>query len=166
MKIAPVLILIVGLAGVAGKSQSVTTGTARSSGACSVAHSGNSDTIIIKNCGIGAEQGQKIVSLLKEVLAGQNLDAINAKLEYLAKIVTQPTEFIVSQQSSGPNSPNISGNGNQITYTNSAQLPVLDASQIKSITDSLGLAKGNEKSSQPISLTKRRPSWLRTSPRL
>ena len=59
---------------------------AASNGACSVAHSGNNDTIIIKNCGIGEQQGQKIIDLLKQVLLdkdqGKKLDEV---LEFLKR---------------------------------------------------------------------------------
>jgi hypothetical protein len=70
--------------------QTITNGKATASGGCSVAHSGNDDTIIIKNCGIGAEQGQKIIDLIKEVLANQDLAAINKKLDELLSLASTP----------------------------------------------------------------------------
>ena len=70
--------------------QTTTNGKATASGGCSVAHSGNDDTIIIKNCGIGAEQGQKIIDLIKEVLANQDLATINNKLDELLRLASTP----------------------------------------------------------------------------
>jgi hypothetical protein len=69
------------------RGQSTKTGTASASGNCAVAHSGNNDTITIKNCGIGVEQGDKIVFLLNEVLSRGDLTSINKKLDELLSIV-------------------------------------------------------------------------------
>jgi hypothetical protein len=66
--------------------QTPQTGPATAIGECAVSHSGNYDRINIKNCGIGEEQGKKIIDLLKAVLANQNHDQENAKLDELLVI--------------------------------------------------------------------------------
>ena len=68
-----------------GRVAKTETGKATASGGCGVAHNGDGDTMIIKNCGIAAEQGDKIIALLKAVLAGQNLSDVNAKLDELLR---------------------------------------------------------------------------------
>ncbi|MGF7178743.1 hypothetical protein [Tunturiibacter psychrotolerans] len=92
MKAAIVILLIVAFYGLPTQSQTTTTGRATSSGTCGVtSHSGNNDTInvFIKNCGVGKEQGDKIIALLQEVLAGHDLDTVNSKLDQLLKIARE-----------------------------------------------------------------------------
>jgi hypothetical protein len=76
------------------QSQPPHTGSASASGGCAVSHVGNSDTIIIKNCGIGQEQGEKIVALLKAVLANRGLSEANAKLDELLAIASKPSQSL------------------------------------------------------------------------
>ncbi len=52
-----------------GAQNATTTGKATATGECAVSHSGNNDVITIENCGIGKEQADKIVEMLKAVLA-------------------------------------------------------------------------------------------------
>jgi len=70
-------------------SQPTHTGSATATGECAISHSGNNDTIIIQNCGIGEEQGKTIIAILKAVLSNQNHDAQNAKLDELLTIAKQ-----------------------------------------------------------------------------
>lgn len=70
-------------------AQASQNGRATATGTCSVAHSGNYDTIKIKNCGIGEEQGEKIISLLKEVLSEGNQQEINSKLDQILKLLKE-----------------------------------------------------------------------------
>lgn len=72
--------------------QAAQTGPSKASGVCAISHSGNNDTITISNCGIGAEQGSKIISLLKEILAKGDIASINAKLDELIKVARQPVQ--------------------------------------------------------------------------
>jgi hypothetical protein len=89
-----------------GQSRKADTGKATASGECSVAPSGDGDTIIIKNCGIGAEQGDKIIALLKAVLAGQNLNDINTKLDELLRLASPtPIKVTIDYNISAPPSP-------------------------------------------------------------
>jgi hypothetical protein len=76
MKAAIAILLIVVFYGLLTQSQTPTTGKAIASGNCGVtSHSGNNDVfnISINNCGIGEEQGKKIISLLKEFAHDNNL---------------------------------------------------------------------------------------------
>lgn len=89
MKPVFVIPLLAVLCGLPIQAQSTTNGKARATGACSVAHSGNGDTYIIKNCGIGEAQGKKIIDLLQEVLKGNDPTSTNDKLDELIKIAHQ-----------------------------------------------------------------------------
>lgn len=61
--------------------QTAATGTASTSGSCSPANTGNGNTFTIK-CGIGQEQGQKMLAILNKILANQlNPDTVMAKLD-------------------------------------------------------------------------------------
>jgi hypothetical protein len=62
-------------------AQTKTTAT----GTCAVSHSGNNDTIIIKNCGLSAEQTKKLTEMLTHLVADH--DGINQKLDTLREIV-------------------------------------------------------------------------------
>jgi hypothetical protein len=86
------VLLAVGMSCAGAQNPSNAGGKAISRGECAVSHSGNGDTIIIKNCGIGEEQGRKIVTLLKAVLANQNLGEVNAKLDNLLILASRPTQ--------------------------------------------------------------------------
>jgi hypothetical protein len=78
-------------------AQNVTnTGKATASGTCAVSHSGNNDTIIIRNCGIGKDQGGKIIQLLNAVLAKKDIAEINAKLDELIVIAAKPVGQILN----------------------------------------------------------------------
>jgi hypothetical protein len=84
--------------------QTTQTGSAKASGNCAVSHSGNYDTITIQNCGIGEEQGKKIIDLLNAVFAKQNHDDQNAKLDELlviAKRIANPYGSVVTYYPNG-----------------------------------------------------------------
>ena len=65
------------------------TGAATSNGTCSIANSGNNVESLTINCGIGKEQGQKIIDLLNHALASKDTATINAKLDELLEITKQ-----------------------------------------------------------------------------
>jgi hypothetical protein len=91
--------------------QSTKTGPATASGGCAVSHSGNNDTIVIKNCGIGEEQGKKIVVLLKAALANRDLNSVNNKLDELIALANKPSETQICVGSACAQ-----GAGSQATY--------------------------------------------------
>ena len=67
--------------------QAPPTGHATSNVPCSVANAGNDNKISI-NCGIGREQGQKILSLLNKILMDRiDPDAVMAKLDEILHAV-------------------------------------------------------------------------------
>jgi hypothetical protein len=82
-----ILVLLAAIQGIA-QTTTATNGSAKSSGECSVAHSGNYDTITIQNCGMGEEQGKKIEELLNKVLTNHDMADANAKLDQLLAIVS------------------------------------------------------------------------------
>jgi hypothetical protein len=81
--------------------QSTRTGAAVTSGTCSPANTGNQNTFNI-TCGIGKEQGQKLLNLLNQVLAKQlNPDIVAARLDEIRNGVAvlrtfgSPTEGVL-----------------------------------------------------------------------
>jgi hypothetical protein len=93
MKSEVAILLFAVFHGLPAQSQTTTNGKATASGTCAVSHSGNDDTIIIKNCGIGIEQGNKIIEILKAVLANQDLTTVNAKLDELLKVASRSNPY-------------------------------------------------------------------------
>jgi len=77
--------------GLWANGQATKTGPATASGGCAVSHSGNNDTIIISNCGIGKEQADKIIAMLRAVLADRDLSHVNAKLDDLLVLASKPS---------------------------------------------------------------------------
>jgi hypothetical protein len=78
MKAVVIILLLVVFHGLSAQSQTTKNGKATASGTCGVSsHSGNNDTynIYIKNCGIGKEQGDQILSIVRE--AAQNSHKID-----------------------------------------------------------------------------------------
>jgi hypothetical protein len=72
------------------------TGAATTNGACSLANSGHNNTNLIVNCGVGKEQGDKIVRLLNTLLAKKDGVEINAKLDELIEIAAKPAQQVVN----------------------------------------------------------------------
>lgn len=80
-------------------------------GTCAISHSGNNDVITIKNCGIGREQADKIVEMLKAALA----DGVvrDAKIDELLKIArTSPSAYALHCEGSAC----AQGPGSQATF--------------------------------------------------
>lgn len=68
-------------------SQTTATGQASANGPCSVANTGSGNKIQI-NCGIGKEQGQKILAILNKILENRiDTDVVIAKLDEILKAV-------------------------------------------------------------------------------
>jgi hypothetical protein len=90
MKAVYVILLFAAFRGLPASSQT-TTGKSSTSGACSPSSSGSGNSFIInvKNCGIGAEQGAKIVEMLKKALADSQTR--DAKLNQLLELASRPT---------------------------------------------------------------------------
>lgn len=87
------------------------------SGECAVAHQGNGDVITISNCGIGREQGKKIESLLREIIAGQKSDDIDSKLDQLLLIASRPNVTTVQapvSMTGGDCTQNVVGGSNNV----------------------------------------------------
>jgi hypothetical protein len=106
MKAAIVILLPFVLYGSAF-GQTTATGRANTSGTCSPATTGNSNKFVI-NCGIGKEEGEKIIHLLNAVLAKRNLAEIDAKLAELIEMAAKPAPQVLDCVGS-----NCVQNGNQ-----------------------------------------------------
>jgi hypothetical protein len=81
--------------GLFARGQSIQTGPARASGDCAIAHSGNYDKITIQNCGIGEEQGKKIIKVLDAIVHGQ--ESTDAKLDEILEILLRPIKITMSE---------------------------------------------------------------------
>jgi hypothetical protein len=125
-----ICMLVVG-SSVQGQSNPAQTGSATAKGDCAVSHSGNYDTIKIENCGIGKEQGDKIIRLLRASLTKKDLAQINAKLDELIELAEKPTTQIQNCVGS-----NCVQNGNQTNvdqrqYGVSKPLPIIVGLNVK-----------------------------------
>jgi hypothetical protein len=66
-------------------TQTTATGNASTSQPCSVANTGNGNKIQI-NCGIGKEQGEKVLAILNKIVANHlDPNAVMAKLDEILK---------------------------------------------------------------------------------
>jgi hypothetical protein len=92
MKAAIAILLTIVFQGSVVLSQATPTGDATASGTCSTAHVGDNNTYSINCNGIGAEQGKKIIEILNRVLANQDLTTVNAKLDELLAVASQPAQ--------------------------------------------------------------------------
>jgi hypothetical protein len=92
MKAANAILLTVVLQGSVALSQTTPTEKAATSGTCSTAPGGDNNTYNINCNGIGADQEKKIVEILNRVLANQDLTAVNAKLDELLVVASQPAQ--------------------------------------------------------------------------
>jgi len=64
--------------------------TATAKGSCNISNTGSQNIIVIKNCGIGAEQADKILLLLRAVMAKRDFNLVNAKLDELISLAEKP----------------------------------------------------------------------------
>jgi len=92
MKAIIAILLTIVLQGPVALSQATPTGKAAASGTCSTAPAGDDNTYNINCNGIGADQGKKMVDLLNKVLVNQDATAVNAKLDELLVVASQPAQ--------------------------------------------------------------------------
>src|SRR5277367_6037570 len=104
MKAANAILLTMVLQGSVALSQTTPTEKAAATGTCNTAPIGDNNTYNINCNGVGVDQGKKIVELLNKVLANQDLTSVNAKLDELLVVASQPAQ---TQALQGP--PNILG---------------------------------------------------------
>jgi hypothetical protein len=104
MKAANAILLTMVLQGSVALSQATPTEKAAGSGTCSAAHVGDNNAYNINCNGIRADQGKKIVEILNSVLANQDLTTVDAKLDELMIVASQP-----AQTQALPAPPNILG---------------------------------------------------------
>jgi hypothetical protein len=89
--------LVLLLATIPAISQSK-NGTATANGQCSIAISGDNNTVptakeMESACGVGKEQLEKIITLLNGVLTKRDLKQLNAKLDELIQIANKPVQI-------------------------------------------------------------------------
>jgi len=90
MKAANAILLTMVLQGSVALSQTTPTEKAAASVTCSTAHVGDNNAYNINCSGIGVDQGKKIVEILNRVLANQDANTVNAKLDELLVVASQP----------------------------------------------------------------------------
>jgi len=121
--IVGIAVFLVGAAFAAG--QNTTNGTARASGNCVVAHSGNNDTINFNSCSLSKEQMEKLVALLNEILEGQDSESINSKLDKLQASIDEMLAASHPKLTILPGHDVIDGNGNhQQLFTLTTNRPI------------------------------------------
>ena len=98
MKAANAILLTMVLQGSVALSQIAPTEKAAATGTCSTAAAGDNSTYNINCNGIGADQGKKIVELLNRVLANPDLTTVNAKLDELLVVASQPAQTQALQE--------------------------------------------------------------------
>ena len=97
MKIATAILLTIVLQGTVALSQTTPTEKAAASGTCNTAPAGDNNTYNINCNGVGVDQGKKMVEILNKVLANQDLTSVNAKLDELLVVASQPAQTQTSQ---------------------------------------------------------------------
>jgi hypothetical protein len=97
MKIANAILLTMVLLGSVGLSQTTPTEKAAASGTCSAPPGGDNSTYNINCNGIGVDQGKKILEILNRVLANQDIATVNAKLDELLVVASQPAQTQASE---------------------------------------------------------------------
>ena len=96
MKAINAILLTIVLPASVALSQTTPTEKAAASAACNTAPGDNSTYNI--NCnGVAVDQGKKIVDLLNKVLANQDLTTVNAKLDELLAVASQPAQTQAQQ---------------------------------------------------------------------
>jgi hypothetical protein len=91
MKAVNAILFTMVLQGSVALSQTTPKEKAPASGTCNTAPGDNS-TYNINCSGVGVDQGKKIVEILNKVLANQDLTAVNAKLDELSAVASQPVQ--------------------------------------------------------------------------
>jgi hypothetical protein len=114
MKAANAILLTIVLQGSVALSQTTRTEKAAASGTCSPRPVADNNAYNINWNGIGVDQGKKIVEILNRVLANQDATTVNAKLDELLVVASQPAQ---TQALQAP--PNILG----LTFTPLAPRP-------------------------------------------
>jgi hypothetical protein len=97
MKDANAILLTLVLQGSVALSQTTPTEKAAANGTCSTAPVGDNNTYNINCTGVGVDQGKKIVEILNRALANQDLATVNAKLDELLVVASQPAQTQASQ---------------------------------------------------------------------
>jgi hypothetical protein len=92
VKSTSVIVLIFALFGLPASGQT-STGNAATKGTCSPATTGSNNNFVIQ-CGIGQEQGKKIIDMLNAALASRDDSTINAKLDELLAAASKPLQPI------------------------------------------------------------------------
>lgn len=91
MKAINVILLTMVLQGSVTLSQTIPTEKTPVIGACNTAP-GDNNTYNINCNGVGADQGKKIIEILNKALANQDLTTVNAKLDELLAVASQPVQ--------------------------------------------------------------------------
>jgi hypothetical protein len=82
--------LLLLLLAVSTSAQTPKTGNATAAGTCNLANSGSNVTHIHIDCGIGQQQGKKIIELLNRALGNKDIAIINTKLDELIQVASRP----------------------------------------------------------------------------
>jgi hypothetical protein len=92
MKTANAIMLAMVLQGSIALSQTTPTEKAAKNDTCNTAPAGDKSAYNISCNGIGVDQGKKIIEILNKALANQDPAAVNAKLDQLLIVASQPAQ--------------------------------------------------------------------------
>src|SRR5882757_7001202 len=92
MRAANAILLTMVLQGSVALSQATSTEKAAAGGTCSSGSVADNNAYNINCNGIGVDQGKKIVEILNRVLANQDATTLNAKLDELLVVSSQPAQ--------------------------------------------------------------------------
>jgi hypothetical protein len=92
MKAINAILLTIVLQASAALSQTTPTEKAPASGTCNPAPAADNSTYNINCNGVGVDQGKKIVEVLNKVLANPDPTTVNAKLDELLVVASQPVQ--------------------------------------------------------------------------
>jgi hypothetical protein len=98
MKVSIAVLLAFVFQGAVALNQTTPTEKAAASSSCNAANVGENNALNINCSGVGVDQGKKIVELLNKVLANQDAPAVNAKLDQLLVVASQPAQTQASQE--------------------------------------------------------------------
>jgi hypothetical protein len=93
MKAVNAILLTMVLQGSVALTQTTPTEKAPASGTCNPAPAADNNTYNINCNGVGVDQGKKIVEILNKVLANQDMTTVNAKLDELLGVASQPAQM-------------------------------------------------------------------------
>ena len=143
MKASIAILLTIVLQGSVALTQTTPTEKTAAGATCSNAPAEDNNTFNINCNGIGVDQGKKVLELLNRVLANQDLTAVNAKLDELLVVASQPAQTQACVGSNcGPNSSQTPQGPKILGLTNAPLVPRPNLGTMGMVEGPLGVNPG------------------------